>query len=547
MVDPTPPVLENFVLGPTIGKGSFGKVKVAMHGPTGQKVAVKMMRKDLLAAKGVQHKVAREVAVLRALSHPLIVRLYQVIETKTDVFLVMEYASGGELFDYITDHWPLKRSIVRFLFQQLIVGIEHLHRHFCVHRDLKPENLLLDSKLNLKIADFGLSTRCSDGLFLNTACGTPNYAAPEVLTGKVYSGPEVDVWSCGVILYTIECGRLPFEEADGRELVRRVCSAQYVIPPDADPVVRDLLRQLLCVDPVHRLTIPQIKRHRLFREKLPLYLARLAAPLPGPSINEDILRYTCGKLRVSMEHGRRRLLDGSFGAIWTCYHILAGAKAKLEPRDFAYMKPTTGAREHKVYGLRPSPPMEALYAEEGDFSSRGTYSRGLQMEPTSALQLARQLHTRFKAKERWQTLMRRVPRYDCVNNWRLGIFSGYPAMYVWQKVYTALKGLHMEWKVLAPFHLRCRTTTASFATIVPMRKKWSASLILSRLTAVPADPRSPSTAPLHPPITVTVGLQLFRVARYGYLLDSYCGTPDVLLPTLEVLHALHLRIGELLA
>jgi 5'-AMP-activated protein kinase catalytic alpha subunit len=157
-------------------------------------------------------KVRREISNLKRLSHPHIIRLYQVIQTPSDIFVVIEYVSGGELFDYIVQKGRLPEPEARHFFQQIIAGIENCHFHDIVHRDLKPENLLLDEEHNVKIADFGLSNCLDDGRFLHTSCGSPNYAAPEVISGNLYAGPEVDVWSCGVILYAFLCGSLPFDD-----------------------------------------------------------------------------------------------------------------------------------------------------------------------------------------------------------------------------------------------------------------------------------------------------------------------------------------------
>ncbi len=151
---------------------------------------------------------------------------YEVISTPSDIIIVLEYA-GGELFNYIVANGRMDEPQARRFFQQLISGIEYSHHLKIVHRDLKPENVLLDDDLNVKIADFGLSNEIKDGDFLKTSCGSPNYAAPEVIRGGLYTGPEIDVWSCGVILYVMLCGRLPFEDDDVQTLfskISRACS-----------------------------------------------------------------------------------------------------------------------------------------------------------------------------------------------------------------------------------------------------------------------------------------------------------------------------------
>ncbi|MBA0831568.1 hypothetical protein Goarm_016027 [Gossypium armourianum] len=154
--------------------------------------------------------------------HPHIIRLYEVIETTTKIFIVTEYAESGDLFDYIVQKRRLKEDEARKLFQQIISGVEYCHRCMVVHRDLKPENLLLDSNFNVKIADFGFSNIMRDGHFLKTSCGSPNYAAPEIVSGKLYAGPEVDAWSCGVILYALLSGTLPFEDESFHNLYKKI-------------------------------------------------------------------------------------------------------------------------------------------------------------------------------------------------------------------------------------------------------------------------------------------------------------------------------------
>ncbi|RCN38189.1 kinase domain protein [Ancylostoma caninum] len=212
----------HYILKDTLGVGTFGKVKVGIHEATGYKVAVKILNRQKIKTLDVVGKIRREIQNLSLFRHPHIIRLYQVISTPTDIFMIMEYVSGGELFDYIVKHGRLKTPEARRFFQQIISGVDYCHRHMVVHRDLKPENLLLDEHNNVKIADFGLSNIMTDGDFLRTSCGSPNYAAPEVISGKLYAGPEVDVWSCGVILYALLCGTLPFDDEHVPTLFRKI-------------------------------------------------------------------------------------------------------------------------------------------------------------------------------------------------------------------------------------------------------------------------------------------------------------------------------------
>jgi 5'-AMP-activated protein kinase catalytic alpha subunit len=247
-------------------------VKLATHAVTGHKVAVKILNKAKIKQLGMDEKVQREINILHLCTHPHIIRLYEVLDTPTDIFLVNEYVSGGELFDYIVSKGRLSADEARNFFHQIISGVEYCHFQKIVHRDLKPENLLLDANLNIKIADFGLSNLMRDGDFLRTSCGSPNYAAPEVISGHLYAGPEVDVWSCGVILYALLCGSLPFDDESIPNLFKKIKSGMYSLPTHLSQLARNLIPRMLEVDPMKRITIPEIRTHPWFQHKLPPYL-----------------------------------------------------------------------------------------------------------------------------------------------------------------------------------------------------------------------------------------------------------------------------------
>ncbi|CBK23984.2 uncharacterized protein [Blastocystis hominis] len=257
----------------TLGTGSFGKVKLAVHIPTNIEVAIKILSKEKIKQLEMSEKVKREIQILRSFKHPHIVRLYEVIDTPSDLFLVTEYVRGGELFDYIVRHGRLPENEARRFFQQIISGIEYCHNNGVVHRDLKPENILLDEYNNIKIADFGLANFLVDGCFLDTSCGSPNYAAPEVISGRMYAGPEVDIWSCGVILYALLCGRLPFDDENISVLFRKIKNGLYRLPSFLSEGGRDLIPEMLLNDPVKRITIPEIRKDPWFLQNCPPYLA----------------------------------------------------------------------------------------------------------------------------------------------------------------------------------------------------------------------------------------------------------------------------------
>ncbi|KAI0394072.1 Pkinase-domain-containing protein [Xylariaceae sp. FL0594] len=261
-----------YVVIKTLGEGSFGKVKLAVHRSTGQQVALKIIARKKLISRDMVGRVEREIEYLQLLRHPHIIKLYAVIKTPSDIIMVLEYA-GGELFDYIVSHGRLDDSQARRFFQQMICAVEYCHRHKVVHRDLKPENLLLDDQLNVKIADFGLSNIMTDGNFLKTSCGSPNYAAPEVISGRLYAGPEVDVWSCGVILYVLLVGRLPFDDDHIPSLFAKIQRGVFTIPHWIKPQAADLIRKMLQTNPVSRATIEDIRQDPWFLKDLPGYLA----------------------------------------------------------------------------------------------------------------------------------------------------------------------------------------------------------------------------------------------------------------------------------
>jgi len=262
----------NYRLGRTLGIGSFSKVKVGTHEITRKRVAIKILNKKKLRTLDSETKVESEIAILSSLNHPHIIRLYEVIRTQSDIFVVMEYVARGELFDYIVTNGRLSEGEARKYFQQIICGIEYIHYKGIVHRDLKPENLLLDDDGNLRIADFGLSNKMKDGFFLKTSCGSPNYAAPEVICDELYAGPEVDVWSCGVILYALLCGSLPFDDENIPNLFRKIKSGSFKIPCSLPKGPAELIQKMLNVHPMNRITIDGIKKHWWFQKKLPPYL-----------------------------------------------------------------------------------------------------------------------------------------------------------------------------------------------------------------------------------------------------------------------------------
>lgn len=263
-----------YVLGSTLGEGEFGKVKLGWRkdGKHPSQVAIKLIKRDTIARDSESEiKIHREINLLRLLSHPNIVNLVEVLKSGKYIGIVLEYASGGELFDYILQHKYLKENTAKKLFAQLVSGVDYMHSKGLIHRDLKLENLLLDKHKNIIISDFGFvnSYNRDKNDLMKTSCGSPCYAAPElVLTQLPYSGRKVDIWSIGVILYAMLAGYLPFdddaENEDGADIVRLynyICSTPLTFPEYVSPLARDLLRKIIVSDPAKRISMNEIRNH----------------------------------------------------------------------------------------------------------------------------------------------------------------------------------------------------------------------------------------------------------------------------------------------
>eukprot|EP00002_Diphylleia_rotans_P035348 TRINITY_DN76_c0_g7_i1.p1 TRINITY_DN76_c0_g7~~TRINITY_DN76_c0_g7_i1.p1 ORF type:complete len:650 (-),score=133.19 TRINITY_DN76_c0_g7_i1:1907-3856(-) len=254
-----------YLLSRTIGTGSTGKVKLGIHMHDGTRVAVKIIRKDQIDLKpSMRLKVEREIAILKLIDHPQVLRLVDVYENESYLFIVMEFVEGGELFDYLVKKGRLELPEALNFFQQIIMGLDYCHTMLICHRDLKPENLLLDANKSIKIADFGMASLNRRGSMLETSCGSPHYASPQVVMGIKYDGMQADVWSCGVILYALVTGRLPFDDPNIKKLLSKVKVGTFQMPEDIDPRVKDLINRMLTVDPDKRITIDGIKKHVWF-------------------------------------------------------------------------------------------------------------------------------------------------------------------------------------------------------------------------------------------------------------------------------------------
>ncbi|KAJ6337673.1 hypothetical protein OIU76_007367 [Salix suchowensis] len=256
-----------YEVGRTIGEGTFAKVKFAQNTETGESVAMKILDRSTIIKHKMVDQIKREISIMKLVRHPYVVRLHEVLASRTKIYIILEFITGGELFDKIVHHGRLSEAEARRYFQQLIDGVDYCHSKGVYHRDLKPENLLLDSQGNLKISDFGLSALPEQGVsLLRTTCGTPNYVAPEVLSHKGYDGAIADVWSCGVILYVLIAGYLPFDELDLTTLYSKIDRAEFSCPSWFPVGAKSLIHRILDPKPETRITVEQIRNDEWFKK-----------------------------------------------------------------------------------------------------------------------------------------------------------------------------------------------------------------------------------------------------------------------------------------
>ncbi|KRZ13818.1 Serine/threonine kinase SAD-1, partial [Trichinella zimbabwensis] len=321
----------------TLGKGQTGLVKLGTHYASGRKVAIKIVRKEKLS-ESVLIKVEREIAVMKLIDHPYILRLYDVYENQKFLYLILEYVSGGELFDYLVRKGRLPIKEAKKIFRQIVYALDYCHAQNICHRDLKPENLLLDERNNIKIADFGMASLQVEGSMLETSCGSPHYACPEVIRGEKYDGKKADVWSCGVILYALLVGALPFDDDNLRHLLEKVKRGVFHIPHFVPPDCQSLLRGMIEVNVAKRMSLDDVFRHPwvtggskcAFQRVAPLFKMVQTLVIPTESdIDPDVLRHMtslgCFGDRSSLIE---QLLNNKHNAEKVIYFVLLDRKMK---------------------------------------------------------------------------------------------------------------------------------------------------------------------------------------------------------------------------
>ncbi|XP_069820475.1 maternal embryonic leucine zipper kinase isoform X2 [Dendropsophus ebraccatus] len=363
-------LLKYYELHETIGTGGFAKVKLATHFLTGEKVAIKIMDKESLGDD--LPRVKTEIEAMKNLSHQHVCRLYHVIETPKKIFMVLEYCPGGELFDYIIAKDRLTEEEARVFFRQIVSAVAYIHSEGYAHRDLKPENLLIDEDQNLKLIDFGLCAKPKGGMdyHLMTCCGSPAYAAPELIQGKAYIGSEADIWSMGVLMYALMCGYLPFDDDNVMVLYKKIMRGKYEIPKWLSPGSVLLLSQMLQVDPKKRISVKHLLKH-------PWLMQGYHCPVewyskcPLGYMDEDCITELSVYYKHSKETMSRLISEWNYDHTTATYLLLQSKKSHGKPVRLARNKLNFEEAEN---GELPYVFGSMEFSDDDLFFEDGTYS-----------------------------------------------------------------------------------------------------------------------------------------------------------------------------
>ena len=341
----TEDIICDFIIQEKLGEGAFGSVHLGINKQTGEKVAIKILEKCRLTRNRQIIRLNREIEILKKVKHPNIIQLYSVIETEKQIFLIMEYIKGKELYQYIVMKTKIPEDEACFFFQQIISGIEYLNDLKIAHRDIKSENILIEENTKtIKIIDFGLSNTYSDknNEILSTACGSPFYAAPEMLKGDYYKGSTVDIWSVGVVLFAMLCGYLPFEDEDRSNLYKKIINGKYSIPMHVSNYARELIYQLLEINPKKRITIPQIKKHSWIKYynkngkpifNVGLNINKYIIPIDEDIIDEMEKQFHLEKVKIRID-----ILTNKSNDFATLYYLMVLKKKNIGKKSISYLK-----------------------------------------------------------------------------------------------------------------------------------------------------------------------------------------------------------------
>ena len=327
--------IDQYIIEEKLGEGIFGTVKLATHKLTNEKVAIKLLNKNRIT-KAQQTLLSRELSILKRMNHFNIIKLYSIIETESIIYLIQEYSQGKELSHYIQNHSKIDEKEICKFFQQIISGIEYIHKMGIVHRDLKPENILLTRANDIKIIDFGLSNTYSEGQLLKTSCGSPYYAPPEMLQGKPYKGLYSDIYSCGIILYYMLSKKLPFNEKNNTELYKKIIEGKFNMPKNISKDAQDLLKKIIKVNPEERIKIADIKNHPWFQLANIHY--NMHAGLNCDEIIFPIDNEIVGKMHelgFKKMEVRYNIIKNEHNNITTTYYLLLDKKIKKGRKSIA--------------------------------------------------------------------------------------------------------------------------------------------------------------------------------------------------------------------
>ena len=313
--------ISNYCFLKTIGKGTFGKVKLATHIPTNEKVAIKILEKTKIQTIKDFERIQKEIKYLKLFNHPNIIKIYEIVEDIGNIYIIMEYVSGGELFNYIVKNKKLDEHEASFFYSQIIHIIKEIHEYKICHRDIKPENLLLTSNKTLKIIDFGLSNEYND--FLKTPCGSPCYASPEVISGKKYSGMAIDLWASGIILYSMLCGFLPFDDRDSETLFSQILQCKINFPKNNNlsDDAKDLIKKILQQKPEKRITLEEILKHPFLKYGNKRYKEKVKTGIFKQ--DELIINYMINEMKIPNElELRKSIMNNKHNGYTTTFNLL---------------------------------------------------------------------------------------------------------------------------------------------------------------------------------------------------------------------------------
>ena len=345
--DNPPSSVCEFIIGQKLGEGQFGTVRLGINRQTKEKVAIKILEKIKMTNFDDKKRLEKEINILKKIHHPNIVKLFCVIETERQIFIIMEYIKGNELFQYILMKKKLEEEEACYYFLQIINCIDYLNKLKISHRDLKAENIIIEQNTKeIRLIDFGLSNIYENNQLLSTACGSPVYAAPEMLEGKLYKGSTVDLWSAGIVLYYMLCGNFPFEDISNDKLYKKILKGKFDIPKFLSKNVKDLINRILVVNPQKRINIKDIKKHPWVLEYLEknqnfsnifknigLNIGKYVIPIDEDIVSEINSKYNIDKVQI-----RKNILYNIINDISTLYYIMLNKKSNDGVKSIADMK-----------------------------------------------------------------------------------------------------------------------------------------------------------------------------------------------------------------